>query len=421
MSRRRVWLGAVWLAGGCWQEEPLIDDTFTEDEWRYLSVEFRLPEPDTCPTGMARDTCDDLAVLGQRLFFTTKISGPIAVDDPLALGAVGETDKLACVSCHDPSRFFIDTRQPTNVSIGAKVTKHNALSVVNQSYKSAVANTFCNEEPDADPALCHNVFAWTGNYPTPGEIITNLANGAAAMGTTPAIISNGLNREPAAYNAYTVLFGSFPPICDDNDATKCHCDASPCDTPTIVADHVSTALELYVRRLDSVDSDFDKYVAGTRNDDGSPALNEQQRRGLKLFIGKAMCIDCHRGPLLSDLRFHNTGVPQIGSRVPAVDLGLGGVTTIPNIAPDAHLGEFLTPPLRHVAETAPYMHAGQFATLAEVIAFYRSGGVDGGFSGRKDPRIQPLDLTDDEARDLERFLEALTGSTVDETLAKALP
>jgi hypothetical protein len=56
------------------------------------------------------------------------------------------------------------------------------------------------------------------------------------------------------------------------------------------------------------------------------------------------------------------------------------------------------------------MHAGQYATLGEVIEFYRRGGDAQGFSGIKDGRMQPLEITDDEARDLEAFLRSLTGS-----------
>src|SRR5205823_13922040 len=38
--------------------------------------------------------------------------------------------------------------------------------------------------------------------------------------------------------------------------------------------------------------------------------------GLKLFVGRASCIDCHSGPMLSDGDFHNIGVPQQGQNVP---------------------------------------------------------------------------------------------------------
>ena len=48
----------------------------------------------------------------------------------------------------------------------------------------------------------------------------------------------------------------------------------------------------------------------------SPETNE---RGARLFVGKAACIDCHNGPLLSDDDFHDIGVPQSGPAVPTVN------------------------------------------------------------------------------------------------------
>ena len=32
---------------------------------------------------------------------------------------------------------------------------------------------------------------------------------------------------------------------------------------------------------------------------------------MRLFIGKASCIDCHNGPALSDNQFHNIGVGSV--------------------------------------------------------------------------------------------------------------
>ena len=39
------------------------------------------------------------------------------------------------------------------------------------------------------------------------------------------------------------------------------------------------------------------------------ALNEQQKRGLELFAGKANCIQCHNGALLPNEKYYNLGVP----------------------------------------------------------------------------------------------------------------
>ncbi|MCS6826079.1 MAG: cytochrome-c peroxidase, partial [Caldilinea sp.] len=69
-------------------------------------------------------------------------------------------------------------------------------------------------------------------------------------------------------------------------------------------------------------------------------------------------------------------------------------------------GAMKTPTLRNVAETGPYMHTGQFATLAEVIEHYNAGG---GFAliGHNELH-QPLNLTPTEAKQLEAFLHTLT-------------
>ena len=37
-----------------------------------------------------------------------------------------------------------------------------------------------------------------------------------------------------------------------------------------------------------------------------------QLRGAKAFLGAAKCAQCHTGPLLSDGKFHNVAVPQVG-------------------------------------------------------------------------------------------------------------
>jgi cytochrome c peroxidase len=70
------------------------------------------------------------------------------------------------------------------------------------------------------------------------------------------------------------------------------------------------------------------------------------------------------------------------------------------------IGKFNTPTLRELKYTAPYMHNGMIATLADVVAFYNDGGGD---DANKDERMKPLGLSADEQADLVAFLEALSG------------
>ena len=66
------------------------------------------------------------------------------------------------------------------------------------------------------------------------------------------------------------------------------------------------------------------------------------------------------------------------------------------------LRAFKTPTLRNVAVRAPYMNAGQLASLAEVLRFYRDRT-----HGMKE--MAHGDLSDAELADLEAFLGTLTG------------
>ena len=53
------------------------------------------------------------------------------------------------------------------------------------------------------------------------------------------------------------------------------------------------------------------------------------------------------------------------------------------------------------------MHAGQFATLDEVVAHYVEGGVE---RPSRSPLMRPVALTSDERKDIVAFLRMLTGS-----------
>jgi len=149
-----------------------------------------------------------------------------------------------------------------------------------------------------------------------------------------------------------------------------------------------------VRTLLSGDSAFDRFEHGHAN-----TLSEAAKRGLQIFRGKGNCIACHSGPLFSDEDFHNTGV---SSGKEPVDLGRFEATRR-----DQDRGKFKTPTLRNVALTAPYMHDGSLATLAEVVDFYSQGASP---NPNLDREIRPLNLSPQEQADLVAFLNALSGN-----------
>src|SRR5947207_13508900 len=84
------------------------------------------------------------------------------------------------------------------------------------------------------------------------------------------------------------------------------------------------AVEAYERQLVDRSSALERFLAGDED-----ALSASAVRGAKLFVGRAACNECHSGPALADGKFHNHGVPQSGSKVPAVDNGRSdGITQV---------------------------------------------------------------------------------------------
>jgi cytochrome c peroxidase len=158
-------------------------------------------------------------------------------------------------------------------------------------------------------------------------------------------------------------------------------------------------------------------------------LSPDEVAGLRLFIGKASCVNCHNGPLLTNNGFHNTGVPARAG-LPADRGRLAGADGVLRdefncrsrwsdarskcpelefLVTGDHVLEraFKVPSLRNVAERAPYMHAGQFSTLSEVIEHYnRAPKAAAGHA-----ELEPLHLSAQERRQIEAFLRSLSGGT----------
>jgi cytochrome c peroxidase len=187
----------------------------------------------------------------------------------------------------------------------------------------------------------------------------------------------------------------------------------------IDAGRIADALASFERTLVFDDSPLDRYMDGD-----TAALDAAQLRGLGLFLGKAKCIACHRGPNLTDNQFHNLAVPdQAILRNPEIlaairfDAKRMGLTEWAQLTRDpgrelvskdpADRGKFRTMGLRNIESSPPYMHNGALATLAEVVAFYDRGGGD---DPQKSPLLEPLGLSEAEREDLVAFLRALTGT-----------
>lgn len=373
---------------------------------RGLSLASLAPLPPDPSNRYADDP--QAAALGQRLFFDTRLS----VDGT-----------VACATCHLPSQQFQDGI-PLGQGVGT--TTRRTMPLAGVAYSPW--------------------FFWDGRKDSLW---------AQALGPLESPVEHGGSRAQYAhvvaqhYRAeYEALFGPLPDLAETerfplaagpvaDPAARAAWEAmAPEDREAVtrVYANIGKVIAAYERQILPSRSRFDDYVdAAVRGDAAAMAqsLAPDEVAGLRLFVGKAQCINCHNGPLLTNNDFHNTGVPQAAglpedrgraaglkqvladefnclsaySDAEPVDCGELRFAKV-----DEHEQErqFKPPSLRNVAERAPYMHAGQFATLRQVLEHYnRAPQAPTGHS-----ELEPLGLTEQELDQLESFLRALSAPVV---------
>lgn len=422
-----VTLASVALAPGCQALEEELD-TYE----RSLVAQFRIGDPPPSPSNAVADDPGAVA-LGHRLFFDPRMSGPLGPDNDLVtrgrLGPSGATGRVSCAACHDLKNGGADRRsEPSASSLGVSWTTRNTPTVLNAAYSPTW-------------------HFWDGRA-------DSLWSQAIAALEAPA--THGGNRLAIAHlmysdyrGEYEALFGPLPAELADTSTTSRFppngkpgapaWDSMPIEdqeTVNRVFTNVGKVLEAYQRKLVCKDSPFDRWLAGD-----AAAMSPEAIRGLRLFIGRAACVECHGGGTFSSYGFHNTGTPQYGDHAPRLDDGRrSGIDRLKSslfnragpfsdlreeahmaglVASDDDAGRFLTPGLRCVAQTAPYKHNGVYATLRDVIAHYDHGGNTGLFAGERDVRVRSLHLTEDEQNDLVELLVALTGAPLPDALTSA--
>ena len=279
------------------------------------------------------------------------------------------------------------------------------------------------------------------------------------MGSTRTRVVRAVNNDPTLRAQYEALFGPLP---DTDDTERYPIDASPVEmedggvakkawegmslidrhTINIAFSNIGKSIEAYERKLISRRSPFDVFVEGVREGDAEKigALSDDAKRGLKLFIGKANCTECHSGPNFTDGAFHDNRVPPLdggerkdAGRFVGIDklrasefTASGPYSDAPETGRDLdaltngshNWGAFKTPTLRNVALSPPYMHQGQFDTLRDVLDHYNTLENATPLGHHSQERIlKPLGLSERELDDLEAFLRSLTDtSSVDPDL-----
>jgi cytochrome c peroxidase len=339
------------------------------------------------------------ALLGKKFFFDKKFSG---------------NAKVSCGTCHREDYAFTDDLP---LAHGMGTTGRRSMTLIGSAYSPWL---FWDGRKDS---------LWS-----------------QALGPFESTVEHGISRVFVASvviehykDEYERVFGPLPPVeklgrlparpaADDPSAYKAWLKYSLEDREAVsrVYVNVGKAIAAYVRTILPGVSRFDEYVAaivGGRTSDTESIFSEQEAEGLKIFIGKAKCTNCHLGPLFTNGDFHNLNIPVSdkmpfdAGRAEGISLVLADEFNCLGSFSDTkgkkcqqiwymdtegrkYNGAMKTPTLRNVVERPPYMHAGQFKTISEVLEFYRRS---------INPEVEHRGLTDSDLIALEAFLGTLSG------------
>jgi cytochrome c peroxidase len=324
--------------------------------------------------------------LGRLLFWDPVLSGP---------------KDVACATCHHPQFGYAENRDlsigvtgsglghrrrfPGNTSI--PLVKRNSQTILNVAFSGT------DERGNHDPV----------NAPMFWDIRARSLE-AQALEPLKALeeMRGRTYGEPQAVDAVVARLNAIP------EYRRLFADAFGRER-AVTSQHLANALAAFQRTLVANNSPFDRYMRGDR-----AAMNGSQLEGMRRFerIG---CVNCHTGPMFSDYKLHVLGVPD-NPALPASDPGADNNY------------QFRTASLRNLRFTAPYMHSGIFATLEDVLDFYddvdsRQGRDRNLHVSREqlDPLLRRLRGVDDDDEELLAFLDALSDSSFDRTIPKAVP
>jgi cytochrome c peroxidase len=305
--------------------------------------------------------------LGKRLFFDARFSA---------------NGKVSCATCHKPGMSFTDDLP---LAKGMGTTTRRTMPLIGSAYSSW--------------------FFWDGRKDSLWS---------QAIGPIESAVEHGFTRTMCAHlivdkyrDDYEAIFGKLPrithrscppaasPGTGNPAALKAWKAMKPQDREAVnrIYANIGKAIASYVRQILPRPAPFDRYVDAVARRDASEAdrlIGTEAVEGLRLFIGRAKCTNCHNGPLFTNSSFHNVGItmPRDEGRADGIGKVLSDEFNCLGRYSDARPGEcaelrfmdtdkakyvgaFKTPTLRNVADRPPYMHAGQFSTLDEVLAFYR--------------------------------------------------
>lgn len=321
-----------------------------------------LPEWSDNPTTEAKKS------LGKLLFTDPRLSG---------------SGRVSCSACHLPSTYF---------------QSNNRQDLPDRSYPNLEPRLTRNT-----PSLYNIVYArecrWDGGHCDDINSVLMVPFAEPNMNLTPGYPSHdnhSIDVELAKMEFHRRVVEVMPGYADY------FLEAFDVDITTIDEDELwllgGKAIAVLLRDATSKNAPFDRWNTG---DD--EAMDDQQIRGLDVFLNKGKCVSCHSGPFFTDFNYYNLSREELREDGTRSDEGRFLIT-----GKEEDRGKFLTPTLRSVAMTSPFFHNGSEVSLRKVIAHIT------GPDSKEDPMHSPVldtlvPLNEEDTEALVAFIKALTG------------
>lgn len=337
--------------------------------------------------------------LGAKLFFDARLS---------------DLGTISCSVCHQPNRAFSDGLR---VASGIQKGRRNTPSLLGAAHQKW--------------------FFWDGRKDSLWAQALEPFEDKSEHNLSRTELIKIVLEDPEYLTLYRSLFGNPPSKQErlswpDNASPKRDLaglkvwKALPKETRHQINrafSNLGKSIAAYEATLNYNVSRFDQYLLDLKNDKPSAHLNASEVAGLKVFIGKGQCVNCHSSPLLSNQHFQNIGTATNSNdkgrssvaETQAWDIFncLGEFSDAPKsyckdlkfMSKDRHSlsGSFKVPSLRNVSKTAPYLHDGRFKTLEQVVDLY----LDPPSKNRSRNHLPIIVLNKNERNQLIEFLKAL--------------
>ncbi len=294
----------------------------------------------------------------------------------------------SCASCHDPGRMFTDGQVTPLAFDGHHHLERNAPSLLYSGFQ-------------------YSQF-WDGRVKSLEQQVRTVLCDPSEMNADTMALIRWWKAQCDLVPRSTQGSPAANPLTESIRQVAATADPSENSIALI-----TTSLAAYVRSLHPMNSAFDRYIRGDHQ-----ALNESERHGANLFMGKAQCATCHFIPLFNGLippDYTKTEFEVLGTtrsdhfQRTSLSSDPGRYKLYPFIF---YKHAFKTPTVRNAAVTAPYMHNGSIHTLEKLVEFYNKGGGAGLGLSIDDQTLssRPLHLSKQESQDIILFIHDLTDS-----------